>query len=64
MIRAGVDPGVLDQVSWWRIDDLWIWAVDSLVLYVRAAAEGSAESVSRLCDRLAVRHGVDLSART
>jgi hypothetical protein len=64
MIRAGVDPGVVDQVSWWRIDDLWIWAVDSLVIYVRAAAERSGESVGRLCDRLAVRHGVDLSART
>jgi hypothetical protein len=32
MIRAGVDPGVLDKVIWWRNDDLWIWAVDSLVV--------------------------------
>lgn len=26
MIRAGVDPGLLDEVAWWRSDDLW-WGV-------------------------------------
>ena len=61
MIRAGVDPGVLDEVSWWRIDDLWIWAADSLVVYVRAAADRTGEQVSRVCEQLAERHGGDLS---
>ena len=22
---GGVDPGLLDDVSWWRTDDLWFW---------------------------------------
>jgi hypothetical protein len=26
MVRAGVDPGLLDEVSWWCTDDLWFWA--------------------------------------
>ena len=63
MTRAGFDSGILDDVSWWRIDDLWIWAVDSLVVYVGAAAERNAEPVGLVCDRLADRHGVDLRPR-
>jgi hypothetical protein len=63
MIRAGVDPGVFEEVSWWRIDDLWIWAVDALVVYVRAAADRTGEPVSRVCEQLAERYGVDLNAR-
>jgi hypothetical protein len=30
MARAGIDPGLLDEVSWWRTDDLWFWALDAL----------------------------------
>jgi hypothetical protein len=63
MIRAGVDPGILDEVSWWRIDDLWIWAADALVVYIRAATECRQQPVGDVCDRLAKRRGVDLSAR-
>jgi hypothetical protein len=29
MVRAGVDPGLLDEVSWWRTDDLWFWGAPS-----------------------------------
>jgi hypothetical protein len=25
IVRAGVDPGLLDEVSWWCTDDLWFW---------------------------------------
>jgi hypothetical protein len=35
MVRAGVDPGLLDEVIWWRTDDLWFWALEALVIYVR-----------------------------
>ena len=61
MIRAGVDPDLLGEVSWWRTDDLWMWALDALVLYVRVAAERTGEPVASLCQRLAARHGVELS---
>ena len=61
MIRAGVDPDLLGEVSWWHTDDLWMWALDALVLYVRVAAERTGEPVASLCQRLAARHAVELS---
>jgi hypothetical protein len=60
MIRAGVDPGLLDEVIWWRTDDLWMWALDALVIYLRVAAERNTQPISVVCERLAVRHGIDL----
>ena len=64
MVRAGVDPGLLDEVSWWRTDDLWFWALQALVTYLRAAAEYSAEPVTAICGRVASRHGVQLAPAT
>jgi hypothetical protein len=64
MIRAGVDPGLLDEVIWWRTDDLWFWALEALVVYVRAAAERTSEPVSTICGRIASRHDVQLAAVT
>jgi hypothetical protein len=64
MVRAGVDPGLLDEVSWWRTDDLWFWALQALVTYARAAGEHSAEPVTAVCGRVASRHGIQLAAGT
>jgi hypothetical protein len=64
MVRGGVDPGLLDEVTWWRTDDLWLWALQALVTYVRAAAERSAESVPAICGRIASRHDVQLATAT
>jgi hypothetical protein len=61
MVRAGVDPGLLDEVIWWRTDDLWFWALQALVTYVRAAAERSAASVATICGRIASRHDIQLA---
>jgi hypothetical protein len=60
MIRAGVDPGLLDEAAWWRADDLGMWALDALVVYVRVAADRTGLPVAAVCSRLAQRHGVDL----
>jgi hypothetical protein len=62
MIRAGVDPGLLDEVIWWQSDDLWVWALDALVVYSRVAAERTGVPVAEICGRLASHHGVDLEA--
>jgi hypothetical protein len=35
MLHGGVDPGLLDEVQWWRTDDLWYWSLEALVAYVR-----------------------------
>jgi hypothetical protein len=60
MIRAGVDPGLLDEIIWWHSDDLWVWALDALAVYARVAADRTGLSVAEICERLAQRHGVDL----
>ena len=60
MIRAGADPGLLDEAAWWRVDDLWMWSLDALVVYVRVAADRTEAAVGEVCERLARRHGVDL----
>jgi hypothetical protein len=35
IVRAGVDPRLVDEVIWWRSDDLWFWALQALVICVR-----------------------------
>jgi hypothetical protein len=64
MIRAGVDPALLDEVIWWRTDDLWFWVLEAPVVYVRAAAERTSEPVATICGRIASRHDVQLAAVT
>jgi hypothetical protein len=44
MLHGGVDPGLLDEVQWWRTDDLWYWSLEGLAAYVRAAADRSRQS--------------------
>ncbi len=61
MIRGGVDPAMLDEAAWWREDDLWFWALEALVTYIRAASERADTSVPLLCERIARRHNVELS---
>jgi hypothetical protein len=55
---------LLDEVSWWRTDDLRFWALEALVTNVRAAAEHGGETVPAICRRIASRHDVQLSATT
>ncbi len=62
MIRAGVDPDLLGEISWWQTDDLWTWALDALVIYVRVAADRTGDPVRIVCERVAARHDVDLGA--
>jgi len=64
MVRAGVDPALVDEVRWWCTDDLWFWALEALVTYVRAAAEHRGETVPAVCGRIASRHNVQLVAPT
>jgi hypothetical protein len=37
----GSIPGLLDEVIWWRTDDLWFWALEALVIYVRPCSRRS-----------------------
>jgi hypothetical protein len=62
MLRGGVDPGLLDEVQWWRSDDFWYWSLEALAVYVRAAADRTGESVESVCQRIADEHGVTLAS--
>jgi hypothetical protein len=61
MIRAGVTPDLLDEVSWWDANDLWTWSFYALVVYVRAAAEHTGEPAAVICQRIAAPHGLVLA---
>jgi hypothetical protein len=58
MLHGSVDPRLLDEVRWWRSDDLWFWSLEALVVYVRAAAERSGESIESVCRRIAAQRGI------
>lgn len=64
MLRAGVDPGLLDEVSWWRSDDLWYWSLEAFVVFVRVAADRSGEPLGAICQRLADARHVTLNDDT
>lgn len=59
MIRAGVDPALEDTVSWWRTNDLWLWGLQAIVVYARAA-EHTGTPVADICERVAARHDITL----
>ena len=61
MIRAGVDPGLLDEISHWRDDDLWAWSLDALLVYLRVAAERIDLPLPIVCERVAARRGITLT---
>ena len=61
MLHGGVDPGLLDEVQWWRTDDLWYWSLEALAAYVRAAADRSGQLVEAVCRRLASERDVTVT---
>ncbi len=60
MIHGGVEPDLLGEVTWWNRDDLWLWSLYALVIYVRVAAERTEATVGAVCQSVATRHGVAL----
>jgi hypothetical protein len=62
MLNGGVDPGLLDEVQWWRKDDLWYWSLEALATYVRAAADRTGQTRASVCRRIADQRGVTLGS--
>jgi hypothetical protein len=60
MIHGAVDPGLLDEVQWWRADDLWVWSLEALAVYVRAAAELTGQSVASVACQIGAHRSVVL----
>jgi hypothetical protein len=61
MIRAGVDPGILAEVSWWRTDDFWLYCFYALLAYVREAADRTNRSAEAVAMSIARGRGLDLA---
>ena len=36
MIHGGVYPDLLDDAGWWQTDDLWVYSLFALLIFVRA----------------------------
>jgi hypothetical protein len=60
MIRAGVNPDLLGEVSGWPGDDLWLFAFYALLAYVRVAAERTARPVELVALAIAERRAIVL----
>lgn len=60
MIRAGVQPDLLEDAAWWRGDDLWKWALEALHVYAQAAADRTGRTTLEIGAHLAARHEVRL----
>jgi hypothetical protein len=59
MIRAGVDPDLLGEVSWWNTD-LWAYCFCALLAYVREAAARTGRSAQAVAESIARRRGLDV----
>ena len=44
-----------------EVNDLWLFALYALVIYVRVAAERMNGSSAEVCERIAARHGMQLT---
>jgi hypothetical protein len=62
MIRAGVNPDLLDEAYGWGIDDMWEYAFYSLVLFGRVAAERTGRTPEAVAATIAARRGIDLDS--
>jgi hypothetical protein len=61
MLNGGVDPGLLDEVRWWRTDVLGYWSLEALAAHVRAAADRTVQPVASVCRRIAEAHDITLT---
>lgn len=44
--RAGLEPDLLEEVSWWQSDDFWRYALCAAIALIRAGAAHRATSTS------------------
>ena len=56
-IRGGVQPDLLSDAGWWNTP-LWVYAVYSVVIYARAAADRGGRTVDQVVREIVGRHGL------
>ena len=59
-VAGGLEPDLLDEVSWWRTDDFWRYALLAAVALIRAAAQQRGIPVAVVVAELAARNGVSI----
>jgi hypothetical protein len=62
--RGGIDPDLLDEITWWRTDDFWFYALAAAVTIIRSSAAKQAVPIADLIGRLALKHDIDLTIPT
>ena len=60
-VRGGLEPDLLDEVTWWRADDYWRYALFAAVALIRAGAERRSVTIAQMAEQLADRSGVTLA---
>ena len=60
-VRGGLEPDLLDEVTWWRADDYWRYALFAAVALIRAGAERQGVTIGQMVEQLADRTGVTLA---
>ena len=60
-VRGGLEPDLLDEVTWWRADDYWRYALFAAVALIRAGAERRSVTMAQMVEQLADRTGVTLA---
>jgi hypothetical protein len=51
-IAGGLEPDLVDEVYWWRTDDLWRYAFFAAVAVIRAGAEARGMTVDQIVAEL------------
>jgi hypothetical protein len=57
---GGLEPDLLEEVSWWRTDDFWLYTVLAVVAVARANAALRGVTVTEVARQLADGHDVPL----
>lgn len=60
-LRGGLEPDLLDEISYWN-DDYWRYALYATIALTRAAADKTNQPVTELARQLAEHHQLDLTA--
>jgi hypothetical protein len=58
--RGGIDPDLLEEITWWQTDDFWSYALGAAVAIIGACAEKQSVPTGEFVATLARRLNIDL----
>lgn len=57
--RVGIDPDLLDEITWWRTDDFWLYALAAAVAIIRACSDKRSTPIGEFLIDLGNQLGVE-----